>query len=242
MTSNIKVTYASLRKRDGTTCRKKLYASSDIISARFQLAYFFRQGLTDIDKKILEVLNNSEGPMDQSLEDFKNQKKHKFKTDIELIFNEKFLFHSKEIVIDEDSFDINMIKDSKETQKILDEFILRNPKGSYSHYITGLYNEKGIKGSNSIKEAIECYQRGFEHNFCHFCTLKLLRMNLETMELNQSTLSMNLEKAFEICGYIFSNSGVFFYIEKDHHASPLLYYISVMMDIYREFREFIYSR
>lgn len=180
--------------------------------------------------------------MDHSLDHFKNSKKQKFRTDTENVFNEKFLFHSKEIVIEDGSFDINSIKDSKETQRILDDFIQKNPKGSYTQYISGIYFEKAIKGSNSIKEAIEHFQRGFEHNFCHYCTVKLLRMNLETMELNNSTISQNFEKAFDICGYILSNSGIFFYIDKDEYSSPLLYYISVMMDIYREFREFVYSR
>jgi hypothetical protein len=242
MASNIKYSFATLRKRDGTISHRKVYATSDTISARFQLAYFYRQGYTGQDKKILDVLNSGEGPLDKSLEELKSSKKPKFRTELENMFSEKFIFHSKEILIEEDSIDTSMIKDSKETQKLLDDFMQKNPKGSYTHYISGLYHEKAIKGVESIEEAIESYQKGHLHNFCQFSTVKLLRMNLETMELNQSTLATNFEKAFDICGYIFSNAGVFFYIENDTHLSPLFYYISVMMDIYREFREFIFGK
>lgn len=242
MSGNIKCSFVALRKLDGTLAHKRIYAVSENILSRYQLIYYHRQGYIDQDKKVLDLLNQGDGPLDLSFEEYKIFKKNKFRYELEHIFTDKFVFHSKEIQIEEDPFDTAMIKDSKETQRILEEFTQKNPKGSYVHYITGLYQEKGINSDVNITEAIRSYQTGFQNNFCHFCTVKLLRMNLETMELNQSTLLQNFEKALEICGYILSNAGVFYYIDKEQHYSPLLYYICVMMDIYAEFREFIYAR
>lgn len=242
MSNDIKYTYAELKRGDGTAARKRIYAVASSISALFQLRYYYLQGYTGQDKRILDVLNNGQGSLDRSLEDVRVMKKYKFKPDVEGVFAEQFVFHSKEIILESEAFDVDQIRESKETQSMLEEFMKKDPKGSHSEYLRGLFIEHQIKGPGDIKDAIEHYERGHSLNLCQYCSTKLLRMNLETMELKLSSLTQNFEKAFDICGYIFANSGVFYYHENDHYQSPVFYYISVMMDIYREFKEFIYIK
>lgn len=242
MSNDIKYTYAALKRADGTVSRKRIYAVTSSFSALYQLRYYYMQGYTNQDKRILDVLNEGLGPLDRSLEEAKILKKQNFKPDVEGVMGEKFRFHSKEIILETESFDVEQIRESKETQRILQEYMQKNARGSHSEYLKGLFIEYQIKGSGDIRDAIEHYQRGHSLNFCQFCTAKLLRMNLETMELKLSSLTQNCETAFDICGYIFVNSGIFYFYENSHYHSPVFYYISVMMDIYREFRDFVYQK
>lgn len=199
-------------------------------------------GFTNQDKQILDVLTDGHSPMDHGIEHDKSLKKNRNRTEVEALFNKQFKFHSKQILVEREILSPESIKESKEAQTVLKQFTERIEFGSYKHFILGLFHEMEIAFPTVQNGAIIEYEQGLEKNFCQYCATKLLRMNLETMELKQATLLLNFERAVDICGYIFTNSGVFSAIQKDYYDSPVLYYISVMMDILFDFREYIFKR
>jgi hypothetical protein len=242
MATDIKFTFVTLEKETGQKAQKRIYSLTEGITAKYQLRYYYLQGYTRQDKKILDIFTDGEGPTDQGIAEDRSNNKSKSKTPYEELLKNQFSYHSKDILLEHDILDPAALKESKETQKALDEMVQRYENGSYRNYILGTFYEYELSRVRSMQEAIEMYKEGFETQFCQYCATKLLRMNLETMELKQPTFQQNFEVAMDICGFIFSNNGVFFYIDHDYYCSPIFYYLSVMMDIFVDFREFIYLK
>ena len=242
MSNDIKYTFVYLEKESGENAQKRVYALAENITAKYQLRYYYMQGYTRQHKKILDVFNEGDSPLDQGLDQDRQFKKNKSRSLVENIFKNQFVHHSKEIILDREILDPADLKDSKDTQRTLDEMVGRFEHGSYRNYILGLFYENEIGRQRNFGKAVEQYKKGFEIVFCQYCTVKLLRMNLETMELKQPTLQQNFENAFDICGYVFANYGVFYFIEQGYHCTPILYYISVMLDIFFDFRTFVYQK
>ena len=243
MSKDIKYTYININKSTGASSYKTVYTASKPVSVRYQLRYYYLQGYTDIHSQIIDILNKGESPTSSSLEDHKKDTSTANKySNIEKLFQSQFHTHTKEIMIEGDILDIESLKESKESQKSLESFLASlSDTNSLKHVISGVLS---IVQGQPIEESVKCFEEGHRGMRCQFSAVRLLRMILETRELSKesSDIRVNFQKAVDIIGHVFTTSGVFDYIEKDFHHCPLFHYLSVMMDIDRDFREFVYSK
>ena len=202
-------------------------------------------GLKLDDPKTLEFLCNGLDPENLSLDKARDINRAVKTKIFKKMVDSDFEFLVGEIKINLPFIKKEDLETSKFSQINLFDFIQPKPgitETQFSNYLNGLLHQYGIITEKNVPKSIEFYTKGRTNFGCHSCCYKLVQRHLESNDFDQHNPNLNFNAVLSIFGELCLQFGII-ELERDGYLieSPMLHYLSILVDTSEEFREFVYE-